>query len=492
MQKRHECPLALGISRRTRLSNITVVGIIVAALAGSVSASPPGLSPHDADHERRVMAVEQRLKVLEGERSELKKQMTVLESEFGELRRGMEKLVRESGKFSGPASSAPVVGSAGVLRMVDFVRRDDLEGICDVQVSSDGKWLYSASFRAGSIAQFAIDAGGHLKHQQTITDPRLQGTTAFRIFGDGERGVACACHAKTAVLFRRTPATGHLEIESAFTSGDEESTGLNWPVDVAVSPDFKFIYVADSHQPGRDRDQTPPGGEVTILRVAAHGGLHWVDSDVGQDGCFAGARGVLCHPSGRTLFVTSHRAGTLVVCRRDPRSGFIGVAMVCRQGESGVKCLEDVSSATLSPDHQFLYTAAGNFGKTGGIGVFHISDDGTVSVAQQFLNNENGFRDFVGGNKIIVSPDGRSAYATATASGTLACFVRDPNTGFLTHVTTLDHGEKGTPLAGANGLAFDPTGRFLFVGCEEGNAIAVFECPRDASSPDGPAGGQTR
>jgi sugar lactone lactonase YvrE len=471
MRIRHECPLALGIARRSRLSKITRVGILVAALAGSVSASPPGPSPNDADHERRIKAVEQRLKALEGERSELQKQITAL-----------EKLVRESGKISGPISPAPVIRSAGVLRMVDFVQRDDLEGICDVQVSSDGKWLYSASFRAGSIAQFAIDSGGHLKHHQTITDPRLRGTTAFRIFGDGQRGVACACFAKTAVLFKRTPATGHLEIESAFTSGDEESAGLNWPVDVAVSPDSKFIYVADSHQPGRDRDQTPPGGEVTILRAAAHGGLHCVDSDVGQDRCFAGARGVLCHPNGRTLFVAAHRPGTLVVCRRDPRSGFIEVAKVFRQGESGVKCLEDVSSATLSPDHQFLYTAAGNFGKTGGIGVFRVSDDGTVSVAQQFVNNENGFRDFAGGNKIIVSPDGRSAYATATASGTLACFVRDLNTGLLTHVTTLDHGEKGTPLAGANGLAFDPTGRLLFVGCEEGNAIAVFECPRDTSS----------
>src|ERR1700730_9198767 len=102
MQKRYECPLPLGISRRSRLSNITVVGLIVAALA--VSASPPGLSANDTDHQRRFMAVEQRLKVLEGERSELKKQITALESEFGELRRDIEKLVRESGKFSGPAS----------------------------------------------------------------------------------------------------------------------------------------------------------------------------------------------------------------------------------------------------------------------------------------------------------------------------------------------------------------------------------------------------
>ena len=64
MQKRYECPLPLGISRRSRLSNITVVGLIVAALA--VSASPPGLSANDTDHQRRFMAVEQRLKVLEG------------------------------------------------------------------------------------------------------------------------------------------------------------------------------------------------------------------------------------------------------------------------------------------------------------------------------------------------------------------------------------------------------------------------------------------
>jgi 6-phosphogluconolactonase (cycloisomerase 2 family) len=444
MQERHECPLELGISRWSRLSKIKVVGVFVATLAGSVSPSPPGQSPNEVDHERRVTQVE--------------KQST------------------------GPAFPASVTRNAGDLRIVDFVVRDDLQGICDVQVSRDGNWLYSASFQAGSIDQFAIDPIGRLKHHRTITDPKLQGTTALRIFADGRRGVACACFAKTAVLFKRTPATGHLEIESVFTSGDEESVGLNWPVDVAVSPDSKFVYVADSHQSGSDRKESGPGGEVTILRAAPHGRLHWVGSDIGRAGCFAGARGILCHPNGRTLFVTSHRPGTLVVCRRNPQSGLIDVAQSFRQGEPGVNCLEGVTFAALSPDYQFLYTAAGNFERTGGIGVFRIKDDGTLSLTQQFVNNENEFRNFVGGNKIIISPDGRTAYATATVSGTLACFARDPKTGSLTHVRTLDRAENGTRLAGANGLAFDPSGRFLFVGCEEGKAVAVFERRRDTSS----------
>lgn len=394
------------------------------------------------------------------------------------------------------------------VRLLQYVSSNDLLGICDVEVSADRRCLYAASFQAGAITQFDVDsASGLLTHVKTIKDPRLRGTTDFRLFPDGRSAVACACFAKTTVLFTRQPANGHLAIGPTFTAGDEATLGLEFPVDVAISPDGQFVYVADSSGNGtRDRPKVKDGN-VTIFQRTPDGKLNWIDSNFGTDQCFSGARGVLCHPDGRRLFVTSHIAGTLVVCDRDQQIGLLKVRKVFRQGESGVNCLEGAMTAALSPDGQFLYTAAGNFEETGGIGVFHVARDGATTLVQQFVNGEEGFENFRGGNKVIVSPDGGRAFATATVSGSLACFERDAKSGRLRHIETLAPGVTSaalTPLPravprgksrkekpalpagteaetntvrlpGANGLAFGPGGRFLYVACEEDHAIAVFE-----------------
>ena len=378
------------------------------------------------------------------------------------------------------AAEAPRAQSPGweskTLRQVDYVQSDQLlKSVCGAETDSDQKYLYTSSFPVGTICVYSVEAEtGRLALVQAVKEDALRGVTDFRLSADGRLGVSSSCHSGTVALFTRDTSTGQIQIAAALDADDTGTQSMTWPVDVAFTPDAKFAYIADSKGQGKEPGDPSSGGEITVFRVADDR-LEWVDSDGGLGGCFSGARGVLCHPDGVHVFVAAKTRGTLVVCRRDPESGTLQLQQSFEQGQDGVRCLEGAMNVSLSPDGRFVYTVAGMFGTAGGVGVFEIGDDRWVRLVQQFVNGDDGFRNFVGGNKCIVSADGKRAYASATLSSSLAVFDRDLETGKLTLVEMLVNEVGGVQLPGANGLAFAGEDRFLVVTCELGNAIAVLE-----------------
>ncbi len=75
------------------------------------------------------------------------------------------------------------------------------------------------------------------------------------------------------------------------------------------------------------------------------------------------------------------------------------------------------------------------------------------------------------------SPDEKFLYAACWDPGALVIFARDPQTGKLTHVQTID----GNPeLAGAGGLAISPDGRLAVVTAFHSKAVILFR--RDSNS----------
>jgi 6-phosphogluconolactonase (cycloisomerase 2 family) len=366
----------------------------------------------------------------------------------------------------------------------DFVRspplpqHDDLSNVCDVDVSPYGKHLYAAGWNPGAVVHFSIDPiSRQLTYVESIRTPKLVGAVDLKIFPDGKQAVAAACHARAITLFSRDPETGKLTVTDTLSTGQDDTTGLTWPVDVSVSPDSKFIYVSDSRAPRGARNNDANMGAITIVQPR-DGKLHWVDTTVGENSCFSGSRGVLCHPNGRLVFTTNHKANTMVVCERDTDTGLLQVAQIFRHGVDGVKCLEGAMICTLSPDNRNLYTNAGNFEQVGGIGVFDIDSEGKLTLVQQYVDGIDNFENFRGGNKVVVGPYGNRVYATATASGSIAIFAREETSGRLKHLETMVTGKKGVRLRGANGMAFDRTGEYLYIACEGDKGIAVMKIGR--------------
>jgi 6-phosphogluconolactonase (cycloisomerase 2 family) len=368
----------------------------------------------------------------------------------------------------------------GRLRHVQSLTRDDLRRVVTASVSCDGKHLYSAAYPVAAVSVFDRDGKtGRLEHKQTFaSEDLLLGALCLRVTADGRYAVATAFASRTAVLFQRDPASGRLQLLDVARDGVDGVTGLRWPVDAVISSDSKFVYVIDDARKGRlGRASDGPNGAVTVFRITEEDKLCWVEADYGENGCFNGARGIALHPDGKSMYVTSSGAGTLVMLSRDAISGKTTVKQIIKDEEGGVHGLAGAFAVALSPEGNFVYTSAGCFHGDNAVGVYRRSEDGTLALVQEIVDGTDALRDFTGGNEIVVSPDGHNVYAAGSRSSTVACFRRDPMTGKLTYLETLT-GTGPVLLGRPSGVGISPDGDFLYVAAEHSHALSVFKRTR--------------
>lgn len=352
------------------------------------------------------------------------------------------------------------------LRHVETIQRNDLAGICSVLVSKDGRYVYAGGWKGSAAVYFSREpAVGVLQHEFSISDRgTLGGLVCLRVSPDGRRAVAACFTSKLIVLFNRDAESGALDVSGVFR-GDPATVELQMPIDAVFSPDGKFVYAID------DR-----GAALIVLRITDRGELEHVQSDRGLDDCLQGARGVLALADGKTVVVTSGRAGTLSVFDRDSATGKVKLRQVLRDGQDKVEALSGVLCVCASPDSKFVYVSAGRFQGDQGVGVYRALKDGKLALVQEIVNDAGQLTDFQGGNGIVVSPDGLNVYACGTTSGSLACFARDPATGKLTVLGTIRNATTGsTATLGAADVDCSPDGRFVYVALEDEGKISIFE-----------------
>lgn len=359
----------------------------------------------------------------------------------------------------GVATAAPA--QSGRLTFKEAVVRDSLKTVVSVSISADGKFAYAAAYNAKAVTVFRRDAKtGRLTHLQTFEDKDLlNGVTTLRLSPDGRLGVATSFLSRTVALFGRDPKTGKLKLFDVVQPGRRGATDLNFVIDAVFSPDGRFVYaVADG------------SAALVTLKVARGKLLEFVASDKGREKCYAGARGVAVSPDGKSLYVTSDRAGTLVVLQRNLKTGAAALKTVLKDGTAGVDGLQGAFSVTCSSDGKFVYTASGRFrGKTA-ICTFKRSADGSL----EFIESLSDLRGFNGGNTLRLSPDGKHLYVCGTRTGSIAVLKRDAKTGKLTHLQTVKNKTDGK-LASVAGLALSPDGRFLYAAAEGNKAISIYE-----------------
>jgi 6-phosphogluconolactonase (cycloisomerase 2 family) len=351
------------------------------------------------------------------------------------------------------------------LRHVYTETRPELNGAISAAVSGDGKFLYVPSYRTHTLNVFRCDSHkGSLELIQSIADrERMQGAICLRLSPSGKLAVSSSIFSKTVVLTTRDPASGRLEVADVMRNDPGAGITLQWPTDAAFSPDSRFIYVID------DRDAA-----VVVLRVTDEPKLQFVESFTAVERCLAGARGIAMHPRGEAIFVVS-TTGHLTALARDAASGKLATAQVVKDEQDGVRGLAGVYGVCSSPDGRFVYTCAGKEGGDQSIAAYGW-DGKRLSVLQEFIAEESDLKGYRIANEIVVTPDGTRLFASGTGSGSLACFDRDPATGRLTFRACLRSDATGAGLEkGAVGLACSPSGNFLYVTLEDGNAVTVFD-----------------
>jgi DNA-binding beta-propeller fold protein YncE len=318
---------------------------------------------------------------------------------------------------------------------------------------------------------------------------------------------------------------------------DAEGSGLAYPVSLAASPDGRSLYAASP------RDDTVIGLRTRPLKWQGCLSANVEPGPPGKQPCkllphagsedalsgFNSVRFVAVSPDGRNVYTASgdHSLG---IFSRNPRSGKLayrgcitgatdanstGKRRVCRPIPTATPIHEGIhsglggpASLAFSPDGRFVYVAAradaavSTFARnpngslsfqgclTGGIAGFVV---GLESVCAQVAPDNSHGSGLRGVNRIVLSPDGTSLYASSPKTSSVTEFQRDPAGGQLAYRGCITGESRGlgpgnpcrpVPLAQEAGfdsgmwlierLAISRDGRSLYGAARGDDGIAAF------------------
>lgn len=364
------------------------------------------------------------------------------------------------------ASSKAAVQYDGSLTYVDNIQRIDLDGVTSVDVSPDGRFLYAAAYQADAVTVYRRSiTSGLLSHVQTIQDSTLLNSVAsVRVSPDGNYAVATAFQSNSVVLFARNSATGKLTRLDSVLQNEGRVTQLSFPIEAKFSTDSRFVYVIANNS-----------GAMTVFEVKSQGTLLYVEATTGLNSSLNGARGLDLSNDGNQIFTAAQTADALTVFDRSTGTGTVDAAQAIRDIDGIEMHLNGVFSVAISPDDRFVYTSSGRFGGENAVSAFRRKTNGSFEQAQAILNGEDGLTDFLGGNELVISPDGENLYVVGSISDVLVVFSRDTQSGLLSWQQKLKHNVDGVgPLDTASGVDISPDGQFVYVAAEVSDAISIF------------------
>ncbi|QDV24803.1 lactonase family protein [Aureliella helgolandensis] len=349
------------------------------------------------------------------------------------------------------------------LKHIEDVVREDLNAINRIAITDDGKFLYAASWGAGTVTTFARNDDGRIEHLGTTKLPVMDGAVDVVISPNQRFVSVIAFRSNSLLIFNRDSVTGKLKVDGHSRSQLQFSNAIDF------SPDSRFLYVSNA------QDETPLHGSMVCYEVSDTAALKNVQKLSGPE--YYGMRDILVSKNGKKAYAACDQAGTVLEFDRSIETGELTLVNTLKDGEAGVNNIDGVLSLALSADGLDLFSVAGRFKGDNAVTWFHSGDDGKM----HFVSDIAELGRFQGGNSIQIDPTGNTLYATATVSGSIAAIAVTKEEQKLVHLTTLVDGQNGL-LTGAAGLTFSPDGKFLYVAVENADGIGVYEfIPSDSS-----------
>lgn len=426
-------------------------------------------------------------------------------------------VVSATGRHIAAFARTPATGALTFVNLVDDLDPgvDGLDGASGVVVSPDGAHVYVAAFNDDAISIFDRDGGtsaltfAGLVQQGVGGVMQLEGPTTLAMSADGTylyvaaRGRAPSFAGQLNV-FERNPATGALTLV--------ETSGLAGPKNVLISPDGAHVYA--SRFDGVDVfDRDAGTGMLTLVESQPVGGL--------AEGFVLGS-----DPTGSHLYYKE--GDTIEVLARDAGSGELTPVGVAAQASGTLDGLDDIRAFVFPASGDFVHVVAHadssitTFARDGGTGgltpvgmqldagpphavavtpdgkhayvvcaratgvlardvvtgaltpsalVEHSSIPGDVLASGNFAGRQA---------RVTVSPDGAHVYELrpGAAVDSLEAFARDPVTGALTSIQTLDDTSLGlfAALDVSNGVAVSPDGAHAYVSADStSETVVVFD-----------------
>jgi DNA-binding beta-propeller fold protein YncE len=359
---------------------------------------------------------------------------------------------------------------------------------------------------------------------------RMVGGWGSVISPDGRNIYAISYAGDSIAAFSRNPATGALRqlagkagclAEKPGKNGCGKGRALDGPLDLALSPDGRFVLVAAEDSSAISIfKRNPTTGALT--QPAGRGGCL---GGGGESGCASadldGVTMVAVSPDGKNVYASTE-AKVLLTFDLDPASG----ALTQKPGEAGcasqgglsgcapARALGSPLDLLVSADGKNVYATGlelgPKLGESMGVVSIFTRDQATGAVKQLegaagcFASKPTAgmcaeLQSAGATQELVLSPDGRQAYLASSEPGALTILDRDPATGalspkvdggciagFLRDGSTFpgcqslgDFGGGGI-AAGIASVALSPDGGNVYVGNAGTKRVIVFD--RDATT----------
>ena len=346
-----------------------------------------------------------------------------------------------------------------------------LDSVRAVDFSPDGAHLYAVGNFDDALSAFSINAEtGSLTFIEAVVDgvdgvDGLDGAVDLAVTPDGTHIYVVSDGENAVSAFARNPSTGEISFVQALFDDVDGVDGLAGATQVAVSPDGAHVYVT-----GAEDDAIS-----VFSRDLASGTLSFVEAlfDAGSAAQLDDAAGVAVSPDGAQLYViaSSHATPFISVFARDRVSGRLDFteAEPLNRGSRHV---------VVSPDGKHVY--AGSFP---GFHVFERdSETGSLALLEK-ITLRNGF---TSPNGMSMSSDGTSMYSVYFDdeytrkneffyAKIVSVHSRDPVTGTLSLVESINHGEGGERELGTSiRLGVAPNTGYVYVPVPETDTTVTF------------------
>ena len=299
----------------------------------------------------------------------------------------------------------------------------------------------------------------------------LGGFWSIVLSPDGRNLYAAAARNDALATFTRDPASGLL----SFVRAEFNHTGfvgMNKPLWVTISPDGRHVYVTAADD----------NSVVIFSRAADTGVLTFVNTHepfLDNPGVDL-AEGIAVSPDGGNVYVLgADNAGeedVLAVLRRAADTGLLTPLQLLQNGQDGVDGFSGLTAVVVSPDGKSVYASSRN---TPLAAFIRAADTGALSFAG--LADVSSAPDpdtrLWDGIKIIVAPDNSHVYTTGRRASSLTPFARNMDTSQLTR---LDAFVQSPDSSGINGLAISPDGQHIYAATDSSDSVLTLS--RDAGT----------
>jgi DNA-binding beta-propeller fold protein YncE len=323
-----------------------------------------------------------------------------------------------------------------------------LSSASGLAVSPDGRSVYATGFFPGSVVAFSRSARGDLAQLPGLSGctavdgasgcrrgRALSGADDVEVSPDGRSVYVTSFYSDSVGVFARDRGTGQIE-QLAGSSGcnrqpDEDgrlaegcsaAIGLSGPIDLAISPDGRNVYVVSALNRLAAFRREASGA---LVQLPGPAGCFSDNSD--EDGCTAAAflklpLGIAISADGRHLYVASYyeeSGATITALRRDPVTG----RLTPLAGGVRADDLEFVSDLAVAPDGANVYAVSPArgallaFARTANGALAQLPGEAACVTDAETADSCPHAEVLARASALAVSPDGRSVYVAAVQPG---------------------------------------------------------------------------